>query len=112
MDVNGDTLDEDNETFNVDLSNPPTRRSTTATGVGTITDDDPPPAVSIGDATVTEGNTGTVTATFTVTLDAPSGRTVTVDYAPPTARPLRRATTSPRAARSRSSRARRRSRSP
>ena len=29
----------------------------------------------------TEGNTGTVDATFTVTLHAPSGRAVTVDYA-------------------------------
>ena len=31
--------------------------------------------------TVTEGNAGTVDATFTVTPHAPSGRTVTVDYA-------------------------------
>ena len=30
-----------------------------------------PPAVSVSDATVTEGNTGTVNATFTVTLSAP-----------------------------------------
>jgi hypothetical protein len=34
--------------------------------------------VSINDVTVTEGNTGTVNATFTVTLSAPSGQTVTV----------------------------------
>ena len=31
--------------------------------------------------TVTEGDAGTVTATFTVTLSAASGKTVTVDYA-------------------------------
>jgi hypothetical protein len=41
----------------------------------------PPPAVSVSDATVTEGNTGTVNATFTVTLSAPSAQTVTVQYA-------------------------------
>ena len=38
--------------------------------MGTITDDDPPPALSINDVTVTEGNSGTVNATFTVTLSA------------------------------------------
>ena len=35
----------------------------------------------IDDATVTEGNTGTVAATFTVTLSAASTQTITVDYA-------------------------------
>jgi uncharacterized protein (TIGR03437 family) len=39
------------------------------------------PTVSIGDATVTEGNTGTVAATFTVTLSASSAQTITVGYA-------------------------------
>jgi len=40
----------------------------------------PPPALRIGDRTVTEGNTGTVSATFTVTLSAPSTQTITVAY--------------------------------
>ena len=40
------------------------------TAQGTITDDDPLPAISIGDVTVTEGNSGTRRATFTVTLSA------------------------------------------
>lgn len=39
------------------------------------------PALRIGDVTVTEGNTGTRSATFTVTLSAASGEVVTVDYA-------------------------------
>ena len=81
VDVNGDTLDEDDETFTVELSNPANATIDDGEGVGTITDDDPVPTVSIGNSTVTEGNTGTVTATFTATLNAPSGRTVTVDYA-------------------------------
>src|SRR5262249_53693092 len=43
----------------------------------------PPPGVSIaiGDRTVAEGNTGTVAATFTVTLSAASTQPVTVAYA-------------------------------
>ena len=39
------------------------------------------PALSIGDVAVPEGNTGTSTATFTVSLSAASGQTVTVNYA-------------------------------
>jgi Calx-beta domain/FG-GAP-like repeat len=41
----------------------------------------PPPLISISDVTVTEGNTGTRPATFTVTLSAASTETVTVAYA-------------------------------
>jgi hypothetical protein len=41
----------------------------------------PLPTISVGDATVTEGNTGTITATFTVTLSVVSAVDVTVHYA-------------------------------
>jgi hypothetical protein len=41
----------------------------------------PPPIVSVGDATVTEGNTGAVSATFMVTLSRASNVDVTVRYA-------------------------------
>jgi hypothetical protein len=40
-----------------------------------------PPTLRIADVTVTEGNTGTRTATFTVTLSVPSAQPVTVPYA-------------------------------
>jgi hypothetical protein len=39
------------------------------------------PSVSIGDATVTEGNSGTTTMSFGVSLSTPSSSTVTVHYA-------------------------------
>ena len=39
------------------------------------------PSLTIDDAQVTEGNGGTADAVFTVRLSAPSGQTVTVDYA-------------------------------
>jgi hypothetical protein len=39
------------------------------------------PTVSIGDATVTEGNSGATGATFAVNLSSPSNSTVTVDWA-------------------------------
>ena len=79
--VNGDLLDEADETFNVNLSGAAGATVADGNGVGTITDDDAPPALSVGDVTVTEGNSGTTSANFVVTLSAPSGRTVTVNYA-------------------------------
>ncbi len=59
VDVAGDTLDEFDETFTVDLSNPTRVAIADGSGAGTITDDDPPPTVSIDDVTVTEGDSGT-----------------------------------------------------
>jgi Calx-beta domain-containing protein/VCBS repeat protein len=41
----------------------------------------PPPSIAIHDSTVTEGNAGTVAATFTVTLSAASTEAITVIYA-------------------------------
>src|SRR5439155_547588 len=50
-------------------------------GVGAILDDEPPPpSVSINDVSVTEGNTGTTSATFTLSLSAASTQDVTVHY--------------------------------
>lgn len=40
----------------------------------------PPPALRIGDRTVAEGNTGTASATFTVTLSAAYSQPITVAY--------------------------------
>jgi hypothetical protein len=48
--------------------------------LGTITDNDTS-SITIGAAAVTEGNSGTITAVFNLSLSAPSGSTVTVDYA-------------------------------
>jgi hypothetical protein len=79
--VNGDTLDEANETYTVTLSNPGNATIADGSGLGTITDDDPAPTLSVNDVSVTEGNAGTTTATFTVTLSAASGQAVTADWA-------------------------------
>jgi chitinase len=78
--VNGDTLDEDNETFTVTLSDPANATIADGSGLGTITDDDAAPTLSIGDTTVTEGDSGTSTATFTISLSAASSKTVSVDW--------------------------------
>src|SRR5882672_10664978 len=68
--INGDTSVEPNETFFLNLTNA-TNGGTIldGQGLGTITNDDATAAVgdiSIGDVTITEGNSGTKVATFTV----------------------------------------------
>jgi hypothetical protein len=81
--VAGDTTPEADESFVVNLSNPSVALIADAQGVGTITNDDaaPQPTFSISDASVTEGNTGTTNATFTVTRAGPAGTSASVSYA-------------------------------
>src|SRR5213075_3284243 len=80
--VVNDTLDEDDETIQLTLSSPTNATlGATATHTYTILDDDPLPSLSINNVTVTEGNSGTTNANFTVTLSPASGRAVTVNYA-------------------------------
>ena len=80
--VTGDELDEEDETVVIQLSNAGNASIGTATATGTITDDDASPALSIAaPAAVTEGDSGSTDMIFTVSLDAASSRSVTVDYA-------------------------------
>jgi hypothetical protein len=74
-------VNEADETFTVTLSGAVNAGIADASGLATIADDDPLPTLSINDVAVTEGNTGNVNMTFTVTLSPASGRTVTVAYA-------------------------------
>ena len=76
--VNGDTIDEANETFVVNLSNASNASISDNQGQGTINDDDGGPSISINDVSVAE-NAGTMS--FTVSLSAVSGQNVSVDYA-------------------------------
>jgi Ca2+-binding RTX toxin-like protein len=73
-----DGVDEADETVNLTLTGADTGGQTTATL--TILDNEPTPSVSIGDAVVIEGNSGTSSAIFIVTLSEPSGRTIMLDY--------------------------------
>jgi Calx-beta domain/FG-GAP-like repeat len=77
--VIGDRLGEPNETFVVNLSSPTNATIADGQGVGTILDDEP--RISVNNVTVTEGNTGSVNAVFTVTLSHASDEAVTVAFA-------------------------------
>ena len=80
--VIGDVLDESDETFTLALANVTGNATPRAvSAIGTIRDNDPTPALTIGDAQRAEGNTGTAPLAFNVILSAASGRTVTAAYA-------------------------------
>jgi hypothetical protein len=70
--VNGDTLDEPDETFFVNLSNATNASILDNQGQGTITDNDIPPTLTINDVSLNEGNTGSTTFHFIVGLSAPA----------------------------------------
>ena len=86
--VNGDNVPEGtgtplSELFFVDLVgvvSGPATISADSRGLGTIVDDDNPVSASINDVAVTEGHTGTVNATFTVTLSGPAAAPVQIRY--------------------------------
>ena len=78
--VTGDDADEPNETFTVTLSNAPGATITDATGTGTITDDDGPPAVTLALTPATIGENGGK-STVTATLDRASSAATTVTVA-------------------------------
>ncbi|MEG4044661.1 Calx-beta domain-containing protein, partial [Microcoleus sp. Pol17_C1] len=80
-----DAIDEADETVNLSLTNP-TGNATVGdrynNAVLTIADNDNPPTVSIAPATINqaEGNTGTTTYNYTVSLSNASGLPITVNY--------------------------------
>ena len=80
--VKRDALDEVNEAFTFGLL--PAPFSTTGIGddaaTGTIVDDDGAPSISLRDATVAEGNSGTRNLAFGVRLNKASGKTITVRF--------------------------------
>ncbi len=81
VNVNGDTKVEGDETFLVNLSAPVNATITDGEGLGTITNDDSA-TISINDPEpVNEGNSGTATLNFIVSIDASdSSSSITVDY--------------------------------
>lgn len=77
----GDTRTEEDEYFHVHLENATNAKLGSATQTGYIIDDDTIPSISISDAALYEGNSGTKLMTFTVTLSQASNKQVRVNYA-------------------------------
>jgi glucose/arabinose dehydrogenase len=82
--VIGDSTVEPDETFTLNLSSPTNATIAIAQGTGTILNDDQPqpvPTLAVDNITITEGNTGTTNAVFTVTMTGFSDSPVNVSYA-------------------------------
>lgn len=82
LQIIGDTLIEDFERFALILSSPVNGELAATRYRIHITDDDGTanPSLTIGNVTVTEGDSGTTTATFIVSLTSPIGKATTVSY--------------------------------
>ncbi len=78
--VNGDVLVENNETIIITLSNPVGGGLGANPGTGTITNDDAAVVTLSGGIAQNEGNAGTVTYTFTATLNNAVQGGFTVPY--------------------------------
>jgi len=79
--VSGDTRAATNESFQVRVFHPQNVTIVDGFAVGTIQDDDPPPALAISDVTLAEGRSGITYFAFTVSLSAVSDKTISVNFA-------------------------------
>ena len=79
--VLGDNLSESTEFYGVVLTNLVNVTAGVSQGLGTITDDDPLPSLSISDGSISEGNSGTNNMQFTVTISPLSGQLVSFNFA-------------------------------
>ena len=77
--VLADTLDEDDEQIGLALASVQNAVLATSRAQGTVQDDDATVNIGIKDITIPEGNRASF-ATFVVSLSAPSGRVVSLDF--------------------------------
>jgi hypothetical protein len=80
VEVLGDLIDEEEQYFHVNLSGAGVN-FLDSQGTGAIADNDPPPTVVISNASVAEGQRGSKTMLFTVTLTGATEKDVWIDYA-------------------------------
>ena len=78
--VSGDTLNEADETFFVNLSNPANALIANSPALGTILNDDAAPTIAISNVSANEGS-GNTSFVFNVTLSTASGQTIAANYA-------------------------------
>ena len=76
-----DARDEVDETFHLDLSSAVGATLADSRGTATITDDDAPPSIAVNDVSLDEPDSSNQLVRFEVSLSAPSGKQVTVDFA-------------------------------
>jgi Calx-beta domain/FG-GAP-like repeat len=77
--IRGDTIDEYDEKFMLYLTNGSNATILRGKTQITISDNDAPPTVSIGNASIAEGNSGNTILNLPVTLSSISGKSITVN---------------------------------
>lgn len=80
IDVLADAIDEPDQAFSLALSNAVNASLGRSAGRATIVDDDSPPSISVSNASVVEGNSGTRAMVFTLTLSGKSEIRARVRY--------------------------------
>jgi hypothetical protein len=78
--ISGDLTTEPNETFTVNLFNATNATIGDGSAIGTITNDDAQPTVTVNDPSVLEGNAGTASLNWTLTLSNPSSVVISVPF--------------------------------
>jgi hypothetical protein len=78
--VSDDGLDEEDETFRLEVAAPEPATGAAASAVGTIRDDDEAPTIDVGDTTVVESDGADVAVEVEARLSAPSGRPVSARW--------------------------------
>jgi hypothetical protein len=76
-----DAIDEFDETFKLNLTKASVGTVKRGQGTATISDDDPPPSVTLNDLVFHEGDSGVKAVSVEVLLSGASGKTVTVNFA-------------------------------
>jgi hypothetical protein len=76
--IKGDLIDEFDQPFSLALTTPLNAAISDGRGLGTILDNDAPPSISVNDVTVVEGTQVQSTATFTLSLNGPSEKVISV----------------------------------
>ncbi len=79
--IKGDLIDEFDQPFFVALSTPINAAISDGKGLGTILDNDAPATISVTDITVAEGTQVQSTATFSLSLNGPSEKLISVQFA-------------------------------
>jgi hypothetical protein len=80
VDIKGDRRYELTESFKVNLTNANNALISQGTGIGTISDNDPLPTITIQNTSIVEGDGEPTNAQFEVTLSEAAGTPVTVEY--------------------------------
>ncbi|WPB85657.1 Calx-beta domain-containing protein [Sediminicoccus rosea] len=81
VEIRGDTVDEIDESFEIALSGLTAASFARSSAIGVIANDDAPPVLSVSNAEVVEGNSGTRSVVFTLSLSQAIAQSVSANFA-------------------------------